>query len=380
MPTALLIGGTGPTGPFIVDGLLARGWSVTVLHSGRRSAPYSGAVETLHADPNFAEALVPALAGRRWDLVIASYGRLRGLVEVLKGHTNRLLAITGATGGTARDEDARWGALGRPALLDEVRVLSATGEGESTLALRIAQAEAALFEAHAQGHFSVTCIAYPILYGPRQPGATDWAIVRRVLDGRRQFILADGGHKLESRAYAENAAHAVLLAIDQPEASHGRRYLVADQALHSLRQRVEAVAAHLGHRFELVDMPYDWARPCHPLWRHTRESRVIDSGRIRRELAYVDPVAAPEALARSVDWMVAQRGAMAEVEAQLGDPFDYAREDALIAAWQQAQPCPVNYPLAQPRHIYRHPTPLGEVHKLGEEHNAAQPLRTGIEK
>ncbi len=360
MPTALLIGGTGPTGPFIVDGLLGRGWSVTVLHSGQRSARYSGPVETLHADPNFAETLLPVLAGRQWDLVIASYGRLRVLVEALKGHTARLVAITGATGGTARADDVRWGALGRPAFLDEARTLPAAGEGESTLSLRIAQAEAALFEAHAQGHFSVTCIAYPILYGPRQPGATDWAIVRRVLDGRRQFILADGGHKLESRAYAENAAHAVLLAVDQPQTSHGRRYLVADQALHSMRQRVEAVAAHLGHRFELVDLPYDWARPCHPLWRHTRESRVIDSGQIRRELAYVDPVGAPEALARSVDWMVAHRSDMAQVEAQLGDPFDYAREDALIAAWQQARGCPVDYPLVEPRHIYRHPSAPGE--------------------
>lgn len=360
MSTALLIGGTGTTGPFIVDGLLVRGWEVTVLHSGQRSARYNGPVETLHADPNFAEALVPVLAGRQWDLVIASYGRLRVLVEVLKGHTTRLVAITGATGGTAHAGDARWGALGRPAGLDEVRALAAADEGESTLALRIAQAEAALFEAHAQGHFSVTSIAFPILYGPRQPGATDWAIVRRVLDGRRHFILADGGHKLESRAYAENAAHAVLLAVEQPQTSHGRRYLVADQALHSIRQRVEAVAAHLGHDFKLVDMPYEWARPCHPLWRHTRESRVVDSGRIRRELAYVDPVAASDALARSVDWMVAHRGAMAEVEAQLGDPFDYAREDALIAAWQQARDCPVDYPLAGPRHIYRHPSSPGE--------------------
>ena len=78
--------------------------------------------------------------------------------------------------------------------------------------------------------------------------------------------------------------------------------------------------------------------------------------------------------------MVAHRDAMAEVEAQLGDPFDYAREDALIAAWQQACPCPVDYPLAQPRHIYRHPTTPGEGHKPGEGHNAVEPLRTRATK
>ena len=32
--TALVIGGTGPTGPFIVEGLVERGWEVTILHRG----------------------------------------------------------------------------------------------------------------------------------------------------------------------------------------------------------------------------------------------------------------------------------------------------------------------------------------------------------
>ena len=32
---ALMIGGTGPTGPTIVNGLLARGYAVEMLHSGR---------------------------------------------------------------------------------------------------------------------------------------------------------------------------------------------------------------------------------------------------------------------------------------------------------------------------------------------------------
>ena len=32
MTTALVVGGTGPTGPYIVNGLLKRGYEVTVLH------------------------------------------------------------------------------------------------------------------------------------------------------------------------------------------------------------------------------------------------------------------------------------------------------------------------------------------------------------
>lgn len=358
MRTALVIGGTGPTGPFIVDGLLARGCEVTILHTGQHEVEFQAPVEHIHVDPHFAEPLAQGLHGRRWDVAIASYGRLRVVVEALKGHAGRVVAVTGATGGTAGPDDPRWGLLGRPALLDEARALAATGATEGTLALRIAEAEAALFDAHAQGHFNATCIAYPILYGPRQPGALDWAIVRRVLDGRRRFVIADGGCKLESRAYSANAAHAVLLAVDQPEASAGRKYIVADADVHSLRQRIEAIAAHFGHAFELVDLPYDCALPCHPLWRHTRESRLRDTSRIRRELGYADLVPAAEGLRLAADWMVQHRDAMARAERQLGDPFDYEREDRLVDAWRRTRAGlrDIDYPLPARAHVYRHPT------------------------
>ena len=36
---ALMIGGTGPTGPFIVNGLIERGFAVDMLHSGRNEIP-----------------------------------------------------------------------------------------------------------------------------------------------------------------------------------------------------------------------------------------------------------------------------------------------------------------------------------------------------
>ena len=34
MQTALVVGGTGPTGPFIVNGLRERGYRVTIFHRG----------------------------------------------------------------------------------------------------------------------------------------------------------------------------------------------------------------------------------------------------------------------------------------------------------------------------------------------------------
>lgn len=369
MKTALVIGGTGPTGPYIVNGLIDRGYEVTILHSGRHEVDFKIDIEHIHADVHFKEPFEAALGNRKWDLVVASYGRLKLTTEVLKGRTGRVVSLGGSFGSLAGADDARWGPLGRPADLNEASGLPEDNPERNKFGYRMAEAEAAFLQAHREGHFNATQIALPILYGPRQPGSHDWCIVRRVLDKRRHLIIADGGVKLEARAYVENAAHAVMLAIEQPEISAGQKYVMADTSLYSLRQRIEAIARIMGHEFEFVDMPWDVAVPCHVLWRHMRTCRFRDTSKIRRELGYVDIVDPYKGLQQSVEWLLANPAEVtAEQEEQLGDPFDYAREDALIAKWQAArgQITDIDYPLVRYAHIYRHPTTVGEAWKRPE--------------
>lgn len=364
MKTALVIGGTGPTGPYVVNGLIDRGYEVTILHSGAHEVEFKQEIEHIHADVHFRETFEAALGDRSWDLVVASYGRLKLAAEVLKGRTGRVVAMGG--GPLASREDPRWGPLGPAANLDEISGLQEETPERNKLGYQMALAEQALFQAHREGHFNATQIGYPILYGPRQPGACDWSVVRRVLDKRQRFIIADGGIKIEARAFAENAAHAVLLAIDQPDKSAGQKYLVADDLLYTMRQRIEAIARIMGYEFELIDMPWDLAVPCHALWRRTRVSQFRDTGKIRRELGYADVVDPYSALQQSVEWLLANRAeSTKEVEEQLGDPFDYAREDALIAQWENArvQIPDVDYPLPARAHIYRHPSKVNEAWK-----------------
>ena len=52
MQTALVIGGTGPTGPYVVNGLAERGYKVTILHTGRHETDLLGPeIEHIHTDP-----------------------------------------------------------------------------------------------------------------------------------------------------------------------------------------------------------------------------------------------------------------------------------------------------------------------------------------
>ena len=91
MAKALLIGGTGPTGPYILEGLRKRGYSVTVLHRGTHEIPevadIPGEQPHLHSDPYDAATLARDLEGMTFDVAVVTYGRLR---EVAGGYQRTL--------------------------------------------------------------------------------------------------------------------------------------------------------------------------------------------------------------------------------------------------------------------------------------------------
>ena len=193
-------------------------------------------------------------------------------------------------------------------------------------------------------------------------------MIRRVLDERRTFVIADGGIKLESRVFTRNAAQSVLLVVDHPDVAAGKRYSVSDETQFTIRQRVEFVARHLGRELELVDLPFDVAWPCHPLYRHRREHVLCQSNLIRDELGYRDPVPADEALATTIDWLVANPPEPGgEIERQVGDPFAYEQEDELVERWRVARGAlgVVESPLPEQGHQYRHPRTPGEAWSAG---------------
>ena len=147
-------------------------------------------------------------------------------------------------------------------------------------------------------------------------------------------MLPDGGLTLATAGYSENLAHAVLLAVDRPDAAAGQSYNCGDEQTLTLRQRVEMIAGTLGHSLEVIGVPAEVALPAWPLLTHeASDHRLMDLAKLQRELGYRDAVPTGEALRRTVDWLVANRPEPGGFTEQLlGDPFDYTAEDRLIAA------------------------------------------------
>ena len=156
MATALVVGGTGPTGPFIVNGLLKRGYEVTVLHGGFHEAEFDEPVEHIHTDPHFKETLEEGVGNRGWwDLIVFTYGRLRIGIEFAKGRTGRFIGV-GTVDGVARPSDPRWGLLGRPINVREDNLVAENDLENAKMGARIAEAREALFQAHREGQYNAT--------------------------------------------------------------------------------------------------------------------------------------------------------------------------------------------------------------------------------
>src|SRR5690606_25502751 len=149
---ALVIGGTGPSGPHIVNGLLERGYEVTVLHGGQHEVEFARAVEHVHTDPHFAETLEPALSGRRFDLVLATYGRMRIIAALIRGETGRFVGV-GGSAVSAPHDDPRWGPLGRRVLVPEDGPRCDDPAGPRFNHLMYVPEETVM-QAHREGHYN----------------------------------------------------------------------------------------------------------------------------------------------------------------------------------------------------------------------------------
>ena len=328
----LVIGGTGPTGPAIVRGLEARGHRVTVLHSGNHEVPEVAHVPHLHGDVFSDDGLRDAIGDRTFDITIATYGRLRSIADVMIDRTGRLLSVGGVPVYRGFFEPAIHRPPGLPVPVREDADLAT--EHEDGKSYRIGRTEELLFEAHP----TATHFRYPYVYGPRQLAPREWCIVRRILDSRPFMVLPDDGLSLITFGYVDNLAHAILLAVDQPDESLGEIFNCGDDERLTIRQVAEIITDELDHEWDLVSMPAAFAIPARPLMMGYRTThRVMDTSKLRERLGYRDVVPAREAVRLATRWLVDNPPRPGGYEeSALQDPFDYDAEDRLVDWWRAA--------------------------------------------
>ena len=359
---ALVIGGTGPTGPYLINGLIAQGYDVSMMHRGTHdSDEIPASVPRIIGDPHFRETLREALAGRHFDLIVATYGRIRYVAEVAGDHCERLITIGGAPGyrGVLQPEKLFPQGLQVPLREDAPKVPDID---EFRFGYLVRLSEEAVMEGHAAGRYSGTHFRYPVVYGPRQVTPNVWGLMQRFEDKRPHIVLPDGGLTLTTHGYSENVAHAVLLAAQQPEAAAGQVYNCGDERQLTLAQWVEVVGEAMDSSIEIVGVPDRYAYPARSLMMFygPAKHQMFDLYKLKSELGYRDLVDPVEALRRTVRWYRDNPPDVPEkFAADLAE--NYRMEDDIVPVYREAcaKLAALDHVVRDYHHSYPHPKKPG---------------------
>jgi nucleoside-diphosphate-sugar epimerase len=337
MRTALVVGGTGATGPGIVAALRGRGYEVTVYHRGMHELAEVGDLEHIHGNPRSQPSVARDLRGRSWDVAVATYGSIGSIAKELRGRTEHLVAIS-------RLAPAR-SAPAIPMFEEDVPDdPQDVPTGLRTIAPRVANAERAVLDGDAAGHFVGTVVRYPYVYGPRAALALECLILKRVLDGRTRWITQGCGLAIDGRCASVNAVRLIGLVLDQPDVASGEVYHAADTHQYTLREWVAMIADSAGHEFEFVDIPpsvASWGAPAAPVVTEATSApcppevglahTFVSNEKARIELGYADVVTPREWIDRVVDECLSRPSTLYEHRSD----FDYAAEDRLLSFWDR---------------------------------------------
>jgi nucleoside-diphosphate-sugar epimerase len=147
-----------------------------------------------------------------------------------------------------------------------------------------------------------------------------------MFDGRRAIVLEErfAGWRA-TRGYVENVAAAIARAVVSDRAS-GRIYNVGDARALTERERVASLGRAARWDGEIVVVEDGQVPPFLRFQGNAAQDWVLDTSRIRQELAYEESVDLRTALERTVAW---QRRHVPE--AIPPDLLDYGAEDAALA-------------------------------------------------
>lgn len=347
----LIIGGTRFMGPFVARRLAALGHSVTVFHRGTTPGDLPPEVQHLHCPDldfgtrrelvNYLPALHKLAPEVVLDMIPVTEAAVRATQNALRGVAQRLVVVS------SMDVYRAYGVLiGKET--GELDPLPITEEsplrsqlypyrGEQPRSAddprrwmddydKIPLERLALQDPDLPG----TVLRLPMVYGPGDAQHRLFEYLKR-MDDRRPYILLDEAlaNWRWTRGYAGDIAFGIVLAVTDPRAA-GRIYNVGEAQAAPMVEWVRAIARAAGWVGEVQVLPGKDLPAFLRADMDTRQSLVVDTSRIRRELGYTETVDSHEALARTVAWERANPPAQVD-PAQ----FDYAAEDAAWQAWKK---------------------------------------------
>ena len=323
----LILGGTGLTGPFTVQGLAEKGHEVTIFHRGKTQADLPANVAQIYGDKenlaDFTETFRQVAPEVVVNMVAFTAQDARTFMEVFRSIARRTVVISSI------DVYRAYGRLHRTeAGLRDPVPLTEEAPLREQLSIHGSDYDKTNVERIVMNDPDLpgTILRFPAVYGPGDTLHRLYPFAKRMAD-RRHFLLIqeDYASWRFSHGYVEDVAMATVLAATQERAA-GRVYNVAEQSTSPQSVWGKKIGESVGWNFEVVTVPKEQLPVALVQDIDFRQDWVVDTTRIRDELGYREIVSVEEGIRRTVAWERANPPEKAAPEW-----FDYAAEDKVLA-------------------------------------------------
>ncbi len=334
----LVIGGTAFIGPAVVSQLVEAGHQVTAFHRGETPGRLPDSVGEILGDRrdlfSFRSEFASLKPDAVIDMVCMTEHHARTTLDTFDGVAGRLVVISSQDVYRAF---TRFNGV-EPGPPDPVPLVEDSPLREALYLFRDApnqrfewsrDYEKVMVERviNDEGGMPATILRLPAVYGPGDYQHRLFGHARRMADSR-PFVLLDEG--LASwrwtRGYVENIAAAIVLcALDEQAA--GRTYNVGEPGAVTEAEWIRRIGDAMGWEGKIAVIGGGRMSP----GMNTDQDWNADTGRIREELGYEEPVPLDHAIGHTVEWELAN-----PPPGFGGLEQEYAGEDALIAELRMA--------------------------------------------
>lgn len=311
----LVLGGTAFIGPHVVKLLSEAGHEIALFHRGKTVAALPAGVTTIRGDRHHLGNHIAELRAFKADVVVDMIAFNKhdaaDLVEVFGGYAGRAVVASSCDvyrqfGGLigveqAEPEDA---ALTETSPL-RIKHYPFRAQAVHRSDVMYSYDKLDVEEVLRGSRLPTALMRLPMVYGEgdRQRRLTPY--LKKIKAGAEVITLGQTHAAWKThRGYVLNMAHAMALAV-QNEASAGQTYNVADETALSEYDFVSRLVAAGGFNVKVEVLPEDHIPAKERYPGDARFHLMIDSAKIRSQLAYKDAVGLDEGLRRTVAWELA---------------------------------------------------------------------------
>jgi nucleoside-diphosphate-sugar epimerase len=168
-----------------------------------------------------------------------------------------------------------------------------------------------------------TVLRLAMIYGPRDPQTREEFVLRRVRAGRNRIPIGSAA-TIFTRLHVDDAASAVVAALDRPEVAAGEVFNVGESGSYAMRAWMRLILRAAGHEAQLVTVPDHLLPDDMRLTRTQSQHFLVTSAKAMTVLDW-KPADSAEGVAASVRWHLGHLPADRDVS-------DFTADDAALAS------------------------------------------------